>query len=458
MNNGTGAKLLVRDVKNNSVKWLKKQNNDYRKQRKKNALSAKSEPVTKTSKIEKKVRLQTNRIRDTLLSAKHLFANVPKKHRQQEELYQMGCEDKYETNPFFEFYFTNYSNWQEHFYQLNRNARLRDTQESQLVLEKQQFIKDTQLKADHSKKFLPSLMKLSDSSSSSNEFQLTKASSSTNTFKFTKVQKSSTEVLEKLYATFYFETVLCANKIITVFPEISMGVETTTITPSTRKGLSEYCEHCDVELIVEEMLGQVTCPVCSIVKQGGEGIGYKQSYIEAQSSNKAPTPYDRRHHLREFIQRLEGAERTEIPEAVILAILQKCQTTGVNPIEQPDKITYTFVRLGLRDKGFAEFFENITQIICIVTRKQPVTFQEYQKERIQQIFQEIQAPFEKHKGKRKNFLSYSYVLYKSCELLGYNEFLPYLPLFKAPKNLHSADKIWQKICKDLVFQFIPTQI
>lgn len=455
MNNGTAMKLLVRDVKNNSVKWLKKQNNEYRKQRKKNALTTKSDPITKTLKIEKKVRLQTKRIRDSLLSTKHIFTNVAKKHKQLEELYLMGCEDKYKNNPFFDFYFINYSNWKEHFAELNRSAEIRDTQESQLDFERQEFLKESKMKSDHYKKFLPTLLKFSESSSN-NESQNTR-SLPIDTFKFTTVQKSSTKILEKLYATFYFENVLCANKLINAFPEISTCDEP-KIASLRKKSISEYCEHCDAELIVEEMLGQVTCPGCSIVKQGGEGIGYKQSYIEAQSSNKAPTPYDRRHHLREFIQRLEGAERTEIPEAVIRVILEKCKMMSINPIEQPQMITYTFVRIGLRENGFAEFFENITQIISIVTRKQPVVFHEYQKERIQQIFQEIQEPFKIHKGKRKNFLSYSYVLYKSCELLGYTDFLPYLPLFKAQKNLHSADKIWKSICKDLKFQFIPTQL
>jgi hypothetical protein len=76
--------------------------------------------------------------------------------------------------------------------------------------------------------------------------------------------------------------------------------------------------------------------------------------------------------------------------------------------------------------------------------------------KLTQIFKEIQHPFEKHKGTRKNFLSYSYTTYKSCELLGYNEFLPLLPLLKAPQNLLKADAIWKKICEECKYEFIPT--
>ena len=43
----------------------------------------------------------------------------------------------------------------------------------------------------------------------------------------------------------------------------------------------------------------------------------------------------------------------------------------------------------------------------------------YLEDKLKLMFSEIQEPFEKHcPPTRKNFLSYSYVLYKFCELLG----------------------------------------
>ena len=456
-------KMLVREVKNFSVRWLKKQSSDSRRERKKNALSAKSEPVTKTSKIEKKVRLQNNRIREYLVSTKHLFSSVQKKHNQMTETYLMSKEDITSTSPVFEFYFTNYDNWLAHYKELRDNAMYTDNQRVVIQNEKQQFLASLNQKKEHHKKFTPVLHALLSSSSSSpsspSPYSSSSSSSSgtayiTEPYRFAKVEKTSSEVLERLYCSFYFETLVSSTKPICVFPEIPTYTKENKKTTSS----SDYCDNCDAELVIDEAMGQVTCPVCYIVKQGGEGLGYKQSFIEAQSSNRAPAQYDRRHHFREFIQRLEGAERTEIPERVIHSILYKCRMVKINPVEKPGLVTYTFVRITLRENGYAEFFENISQIISIVTRRQPVMFQDHQKERLQMIFNEIQNPFDKHKGKRKNFLSYSYVLYKSCELCEFFEFLPYLPLFKASKNLHSADIIWRKICDDLGYQFIPTQV
>lgn len=128
----------------------------------------------------------------------------------------------------------------------------------------------------------------------------------------------------------------------------------------------------------------------------------------------------------------------------------------IDPVKNPEHITYNFIRGQLQKTGYAHFFENITQIISILTKRPPKRLSDAQKEKLTQIFKEIQEPFERFKGNRRNFLSYSYTIYKSCELLGYKDFLPLLPLLKAPQNLLAADEIWELICKDRKFEFVKT--
>ena len=78
-------------------------------------------------------------------------------------------------------------------------------------------------------------------------------------------------------------------------------------------------------------------------------------------------------------------------------------------------------------------------------------------EELRRMFKEIQIPFHKFcPPERKNFLSYSYVLHKFCELLEYDYLLPYFPLLKSREKLHAQDIIWEKICKDLNWEFIPS--
>jgi hypothetical protein len=73
------------------------------------------------------------------------------------------------------------------------------------------------------------------------------------------------------------------------------------------------------------------------------------------------------------------------------------------------------------------------------------------------MFAEIQEPFQRNKPpERKNFLSYSFTLYKFCELLGEDSMLVYFPLLKSNEKLYKQDQIWKKICKDLRWEFIPS--
>ena len=154
--------------------------------------------------------------------------------------------------------------------------------------------------------------------------------------------------------------------------------------------------------------------------------------------------------------RLEGMERTEIPEEVIYRVLVQCQKRGIDPVKNPEQITYRRMRQFLSDSNFSMRFENTIKIMSIITERTPVRLTSQQRSELTRLFKQIQEPFMRHRGRRKNFLSYSYTMYKLCELLGYNELLPYLPLLKAPGNLLKADKLWKKICEDCNFEFVPT--
>jgi hypothetical protein len=152
---------------------------------------------------------------------------------------------------------------------------------------------------------------------------------------------------------------------------------------------------------------------------------------------------------------LEGNERTEIPHAVVHKLLELCNVHNINPKQTPDRLTYQVVRGFLGSSGYSGRFENIPKIIGLLTGISPKAFAVNQKQQLYDIFEEIQEPFQLYKGKRKNLLSYSYITYKFCELLGYTQFLPLLQLL-ATRNLMEADSIWEKICCDLKYQYIPT--
>lgn len=77
-----------------------------------------------------------------------------------------------------------------------------------------------------------------------------------------------------------------------------------------------------------------------------------------------------------------------------------------------------------------------------------------QEEELRVMFKEIQIPFMKccPKG-RKNFLSYSYVLHKFCQLLELDHVLASFPLLKSREKLQQQDIMWEQICNDLGWEF-----
>ena len=216
------------------------------------------------------------------------------------------------------------------------------------------------------------------------------------------------------------------------------------------------CSTCKCQMVIDRKHAMLKCPQCGICVEGITELLYEQTFSESQATVRSAAPYQRLAHFKEFIVRLEGAERTEIPEIVINVLLRQCMAHNIDPRAEPERITYHLVREFLQKTKYAHFFENIPHIMSLLTGQPAMRFSDDEKAKLTQIFREIQEPFHRHKGTRKNFLSYSYTTFKSCELLGIRRFLPLLPLLKAPQNLLAADRIWERICEDCGYQFVRT--
>lgn len=62
------------------------------------------------------------------------------------------------------------------------------------------------------------------------------------------------------------------------------------------------------------------------------------------------------------------------------------------------------------------------------------------------------------KKEEPNVLNYFYMLFKLCQLLGYEEFLPYIPLPKSLANIEDCDQNgWKHICAANHWAYIPTR-
>lgn len=212
------------------------------------------------------------------------------------------------------------------------------------------------------------------------------------------------------------------------------------------------CPHCgSLDLVFEEELSESVCGNCASSEFVlGSYIGFK----EEQDTHVTSYSYKRENHFNEWIAQFQAKERTSVPDSVIeqLKIEVKKQR-----LKAPDDLTHKKVRELLKKLGFNKYYEHTPYITTILCGVQPPTMPFDLEEKLRLMFLQIQRPFEMHCPKdRKNFLSYSYVLYKFCELLGEDDYLKCFPLLKSKDKLWKQDQIWKKITTELKWEYIPT--
>lgn len=215
---------------------------------------------------------------------------------------------------------------------------------------------------------------------------------------------------------------------------------------------SAKCKNCGGPVLIDEHLASASCMNCGRV---GDMVHLdKVNFCDKDTYSKGTLPYEPLSHFKEFLSRLQGIERTEIPDAVINAVKMRCEMNRIDYVNDPSSLTYSRCRQFLQQEGFASRFENICQIIRRVTGVQPVSLSPDEIQQLTTIFMELGSCYPSFKGTRRNMLSYAYTTYKSCQLLRIDKALPFLPLFKDAANLAKADAIWKKICETKGYEYI----
>ena len=197
----------------------------------------------------------------------------------------------------------------------------------------------------------------------------------------------------------------------------------------------------------------IICDSCGHSKSFIESTSSTLGYSEDTSSDYASFSYKRANHFTEWLNSTQAKETTEVPTEVIEGVMQIFYEQRLKITD----ITTEKVRAALKAKRQRRYYENVQLIHSLITGQQPMRFTPEQEARLRAMFSQIQDPFEKNcPSTRKNFLSYSYVLYKFVELLALDYFKSSFSLLKGRDKLYRQDQIWQKICADLDWEFIPS--
>jgi hypothetical protein len=237
-------------------------------------------------------------------------------------------------------------------------------------------------------------------------------------------------------------------------------VDKETLTKGNKKrnkfdNISKFCETCKNEMILDLHNGLLVCQICG----ESQTILVESdipNYKEECNDTKTYVAYKTMNHFNEWLNKTQGKEVIELSNELCDSIKKEINKYNLNGNIQ--NITPQNMREILSKLGLNKYYDDIPYIIFKTTNKEPPQISREQEEKLRQMFREVQEPFKMFKpNDRKNLISYSYIIYKLCELLELDFILPFIHLLKSDQKIKDMDiNIWKKICNHLNWEFIPT--
>ena len=215
-------------------------------------------------------------------------------------------------------------------------------------------------------------------------------------------------------------------------------------------GVCGFCGGCDRAMQLHE--GYIFCRSCQTVEY--VLVDHEKPSYKDPPKEVAYFAYKRINHFNEWLNQVQGKETTDIPEEVydvILLEIKKQKLTNMATLTRKN------IKDILKKLRINKYYEHVPHIINRLNGMPSPHLSPELEDRLRHMFCQIQVPFLKHAPPcRKNFLSYSFCLNKMMQLLEKDQYLESFPLLKSREKLHQQDMIWQKICAEIGWDFIPS--
>jgi hypothetical protein len=213
------------------------------------------------------------------------------------------------------------------------------------------------------------------------------------------------------------------------------------------------CPVCDMEMTFYQNEALLGCPKCGheeFILIDSEKPSYKDPPREI-----VYFAYKKINHFNEWLAQFQAKENTDIPKDIIEAVMTELKKERIT---DPKKLKKEKILQILRKLKLSKMYDHVQQIKNRIQNQMTMlVLSKEQEEKLQFMFKEIQPAFIKYcPPGRSNFLSYPYVLYKLCQLLEMDEYLPCFQLLKSREKLSEQDEVWKKICGEMRWEFIRT--
>lgn len=210
------------------------------------------------------------------------------------------------------------------------------------------------------------------------------------------------------------------------------------------------CPDCNADVIYIRREASKVCTAC------GLSFGYQEDSIHSMPRDGFSTStsymYKRANHFRDWINRSQAKESTTIDPEVLHAVIKELRKERIRDFSKVDS---TKVRRILKKLDLQKYYNHKEQITSLVSGRTPLRMTPVQEQKLLEMFEAIQDPFQKHcPPDRTNMLSYAYLIYKFAELCTYDELLPYFSMLKSRDKIWIQDRVWAKICAENNWEFI----
>lgn len=217
--------------------------------------------------------------------------------------------------------------------------------------------------------------------------------------------------------------------------------------PKVAMAARDECPRCDrSKLLLCSAKSIMTCPEC----------GYAVTYLDATSTSTSfddivefsQYSYKRVTHYMMWLSVVQGKEAHRVPDDMLQLVMKDLHERF--HITDKKDITQKHVRETLRKLRMRKAYDHVAQITYRISGVRPQRIPPETEEQLRNMFLQMQPAFAMHAPKsRTNFLSYSYVLYRSFQILGLHHMCNGLSLLKGRDKLEANDAIFGKMCRTL---------
>lgn len=209
---------------------------------------------------------------------------------------------------------------------------------------------------------------------------------------------------------------------------------------------------------------------------------------EAEVPRRRSGGYKPPNHFAEIVGYFQGTRSSSTPKHVLEAVRGFCARYKYEPHEITPKVVRYFLRQMQQDennrhanavvddpedklKRYTDFYRGAPEIAYKLSGIPPPYLSPMQEDRVLSYFPLVIAAYKtsprylRRLHSRPNCVkpfpnnpNNSWVFYKIMQMLGYVEFLPYIPLPKSMDNIDDNDmEAWDHICKVNGWQYLPTR-